>query len=93
MSGRKVLQRSGNIPEYNLALVGALGVGKSALTVKYITRRFIMEYDPDIGESSRGVVRPRYRCVAVCAEYTAANTPRSELTYLTQSQWLIPLPR
>ncbi|KAL5004577.1 hypothetical protein ScPMuIL_018033 [Solemya velum] len=51
MSGRKVLQRSGNIPEYNLALVGALGVGKSALTVKYITRRFIMEYDPDIEDT------------------------------------------
>lgn len=34
--------------EYNLVLLGALGVGKSALTVKYITKRFIMEYDPFI---------------------------------------------
>lgn len=41
MSGRK---RS----EYNIVLLGALGVGKSALTVKYITKRFIMEYDPYI---------------------------------------------
>ncbi|KAK3778063.1 hypothetical protein RRG08_044679 [Elysia crispata] len=48
MSGRKVFHRNGNSPEFNLALVGALGVGKSALTVKYITRRFIMEYDPDL---------------------------------------------
>ncbi|KAL4228264.1 Ras-like protein member 12 [Mactra antiquata] len=40
MSGRK--------REYNIVLLGALGVGKSALTVKYITKRFIMEYDPYI---------------------------------------------
>lgn len=48
MSGRRALHRNGNSPEFNLALVGALGVGKSAMTVKYITRRFIMEYDPDL---------------------------------------------
>ncbi|KAK7116198.1 ras-like protein family member 12 [Littorina saxatilis] len=39
---------NGSPPEYNIAIVGALGVGKSALTVKYITKRFIMEYDPDL---------------------------------------------
>ncbi|CAL1526119.1 unnamed protein product [Lymnaea stagnalis] len=48
MSGRKAFQRNGATPEFKMALVGALGVGKSALTVKYITRRFIMEYDPDL---------------------------------------------
>ncbi|XP_071097487.1 ras-like protein family member 12 [Haliotis cracherodii] len=49
MSGRgKVFHRNGGAPEYNIALVGSLGVGKSALTVKYITKRFIMEYDPDL---------------------------------------------
>uniref|UniRef100_A0A2C9JMZ3 small monomeric GTPase n=1 Tax=Biomphalaria glabrata TaxID=6526 RepID=A0A2C9JMZ3_BIOGL len=48
MSGRRVFHRNGASPEFNIALVGALGVGKSALTVKYITRRFIMEYDPDL---------------------------------------------
>ncbi|KAK3603110.1 hypothetical protein CHS0354_027894 [Potamilus streckersoni] len=51
MSGRKPFQKNGTIPEYNIALVGQLGVGKSALTVKYITRRFIMEYDPDIEDT------------------------------------------
>ncbi|XP_046389098.1 ras-like protein family member 12 [Ischnura elegans] len=30
----------------NVALVGAIGCGKSALTVRYITKRFINEYDP-----------------------------------------------
>ncbi|KAH3857927.1 ras-like protein family member 12 [Dreissena polymorpha] len=34
--------------EYNIVILGALGVGKSALTVKYMTKRFIMEYDPFI---------------------------------------------
>nr|CAG4644320.1 EOG090X0DZ9 [Lepidurus arcticus] len=37
--------------EVNIALVGALGSGKSALTVKYITRRFINEYDPDLEDT------------------------------------------
>lgn len=50
MSGRRTVgqQRFNGPPEYNIAIVGALGVGKSALTVKYITKRFIMEYDPDL---------------------------------------------
>ncbi|XP_076329516.1 ras-like protein family member 12 isoform X2 [Tachypleus tridentatus] len=38
-------------PEVNIALLGALGVGKSALTVKYITKRFISEYDPDLEDT------------------------------------------
>ncbi|XP_052792818.1 ras-like protein family member 12 [Mya arenaria] len=41
MSGRRK-------QEFNIVLLGAVGVGKSALTVKFITRRFIMEYDPSI---------------------------------------------
>lgn len=51
MSGKKSLQRNGSSPEINIALLGSLGVGKSALTVKYITKRFIMEYDPDIEDT------------------------------------------
>lgn len=43
---------SGQAPiEVNVAIVGALGVGKSAITVKYITRRFIGEYDPDLEDT------------------------------------------
>jgi len=37
--------------EVNLVLIGELGSGKSALTVKYITRRFINEYDPDLEDT------------------------------------------
>ncbi|XP_033120766.1 ras-like protein family member 12 isoform X2 [Anneissia japonica] len=36
------------LPEFKIALLGCLGVGKSALTVKFITKRFINEYDPTL---------------------------------------------
>lgn len=29
MSGRKAFHRNGNVPEFNFAIVGALGAGKS----------------------------------------------------------------
>ncbi|KAM4744084.1 ras-like protein family member 12 [Anableps anableps] len=32
--------------ECNLVLLGVMGCGKSALTVKFLTKRFISEYDP-----------------------------------------------
>ena len=35
--------------EVYIALVGSLGVGKSALMVKYITKRFIGEYSSEYG--------------------------------------------
>lgn len=34
--------------DFHLALLGEVGVGKSALTVKYITKRYINEYDPTL---------------------------------------------
>ena len=36
-----------------VAVVGASEVGKSALTVRYLTKRFIGEYRSDTGESGR----------------------------------------
>ncbi|XP_067145272.1 ras-like protein family member 12 isoform X1 [Centruroides vittatus] len=49
MSGRRTpTGPSVSLPEINLAILGSLGVGKSALTVKYITKRFINEYDPEL---------------------------------------------
>nr|KAF6486950.1 RAS like family 12 [Rousettus aegyptiacus] len=38
--------------EVNLAILGRRGAGKSALTVKFLTRRFISEYDPNLGKKS-----------------------------------------
>ncbi|XP_071488473.1 ras-like protein family member 12 [Diadema setosum] len=52
MTSRNIRHRSngtvGMIPECKIALLGSPGVGKSALTVKFITRRFINEYDPTL---------------------------------------------
>lgn len=37
--------------EVNLAILGRRGAGKSALTVKFLTRRFISEYDPNLEDT------------------------------------------
>ena len=39
--------------EYKLVVVGAGGVGKSALTVQFIQSTFLVEYDPTIEDSYR----------------------------------------
>ena len=38
--------------EINIALAGPINSGKSAMTVRYLTRRYIGGYDPNIGASS-----------------------------------------
>ncbi|CAL8404640.1 unnamed protein product [Boreogadus saida] len=36
------------LAECNLVVLGVMGSGKSALTVKFLTKRFISEYDPNL---------------------------------------------
>merc|ERR1712233_53490 len=43
----------GTMTEYKLVVVGAGGVGKSALTIQLIQNHFIDEYDPTIEDSYR----------------------------------------
>ncbi|XP_077869828.1 ras-related and estrogen-regulated growth inhibitor-like protein [Saccoglossus kowalevskii] len=38
-------KKSSNVTDVRIAFVGTLGVGKSALTVRFLTRRFIGEYE------------------------------------------------
>ncbi|KRX20803.1 Ras-like protein family member 12, partial [Trichinella nelsoni] len=38
------------INEIHIAIIGANGSGKSALTVKFMTKRYIGEYDPNMGK-------------------------------------------
>lgn len=45
--------------EYKLVVVGAGGVGKSALTIQLIQNHFVDEYDPTIE------VKKRYACMHV----------------------------
>ncbi|CAF96309.1 unnamed protein product [Tetraodon nigroviridis] len=40
-------------PEVKLAVFGRAGVGKSALVVRFLTRRFIWEYDPTLESTYR----------------------------------------
>ncbi|XP_077565421.1 ras-related and estrogen-regulated growth inhibitor [Stigmatopora nigra] len=40
-------------PEVKLAVLGRAGVGKSALVVRFLTRRFIWEYDPTLESTYR----------------------------------------
>lgn len=48
--------------EYKLVVVGAGGVGKSALTIQLIQNHFVDEYDPtiEVSGSGHGV------CLSVC---------------------------
>ncbi|KAM9640138.1 ras-like protein family member 12 isoform 1-T1 [Morphnus guianensis] len=39
------------LAECNLAILGCRGAGKSALTVKFLTKRFISEYDPNLEDT------------------------------------------
>ncbi|XP_006628829.1 ras-like protein family member 12 [Lepisosteus oculatus] len=39
------------LQECNIAILGITGSGKSALTVKFLTKRFISEYDPNLEDT------------------------------------------
>ncbi|XP_050934188.1 ras-like protein family member 12 isoform X3 [Lates calcarifer] len=76
--------------ECNLVLLGVLGCGKSALTVKFLTKRFISEYDPHLEDiySSEEIVDQQpvtvrvmdtcdQRCVlSVCVKEGPMNSER-----------------
>jgi GTPase KRas protein len=42
-----------NVSEYKIVVLGAGGVGKSALTIRLVTENFLDEYDPTIEDSYR----------------------------------------
>lgn len=48
-----VISRNSIMTEYKLVVVGAGGVGKSALTIQLIQNHFVDEYDPTIEDSYR----------------------------------------
>jgi small GTP-binding protein len=47
------MEKKDQIEEYKIAVVGAGGVGKSAITVQYIQNVFVQDYDPTIEDSYR----------------------------------------
>lgn len=58
LSSLKNHQSTASLPkeEVNVVLLGKQSVGKSALVVKYLTKRFICEYDPFLG------LNPKHFC-------------------------------
>ena len=40
-------------PEYQVVMLGAQGVGKSALTLKFVSDKFLTDYDPTLEDSYR----------------------------------------
>ncbi|TKC40631.1 hypothetical protein EI555_014050 [Monodon monoceros] len=69
--------------EVNLAILGRRGVGKSALTVKFLTRRFISEYDPNLEDTYSSEETVDHQSVHLRVMDTAdLDTPRNCERYL-----------
>lgn len=65
--------------EYKLVVVGAGGVGKSALTIQLIQNHFVDEYDPTI-EVSSSVHMFRYGSFALRCKPKACSPWSQDLT-------------
>ncbi|XP_043326724.1 ras-like protein family member 12 isoform X2 [Cervus canadensis] len=69
--------------EVNLAILGRRGAGKSALTVKFLTRRFISEYDPNLEDTYSSEETVDHQPVHLRVMDTAdLDTPRNCERYL-----------
>uniref|UniRef100_A0A8I3PMI0 Mitochondrial methionyl-tRNA formyltransferase n=1 Tax=Canis lupus familiaris TaxID=9615 RepID=A0A8I3PMI0_CANLF len=69
--------------EVNLAILGRRGAGKSALTVKFLTRRFISEYDPNLEDTYSSEETVDHQPVHLRVMDTAdPDTPRNCERYL-----------
>ncbi|XP_007532414.1 ras-like protein family member 12 isoform X2 [Erinaceus europaeus] len=69
--------------EVNLAVLGRRGVGKSALTVKFLTKRFISEYDPNLEDTYSSEETVDHQPVLLRVMDTAdPDTPRNCERYL-----------
>ncbi|XP_062062117.1 ras-like protein family member 12 isoform X2 [Lepus europaeus] len=69
--------------EVNLAILGRRGAGKSALTVKFLTKRFISEYDPNLEDTYSSEETVDHQAVHLRVMDTAdPDTPRNCERYL-----------
>ncbi|XP_074222427.1 ras-like protein family member 12 isoform X2 [Camelus bactrianus] len=69
--------------EVNLAILGRRGAGKSALTVKFLTRRFISEYDPNLEDTYSSEETVDHQPIHLRVMDTAdLDTPRNCERYL-----------
>ncbi|XP_034040319.1 ras-like protein family member 12 [Thalassophryne amazonica] len=77
--------------ECNLVLLGVMGSGKSALTVKFLTKRFISEYDPHLEDiySSEEVVDQQLVVVKVMDTYDQDGPVNTERYLSWASAFLV----
>ncbi|ERE75718.1 ras-like protein family member 12-like protein [Cricetulus griseus] len=68
--------------EVNLAILGRRGAGKSALTVKFLTKRFISEYDPNLEPPQLKEEGPPISCELQSMGPEVEDTPRNCERYL-----------
>ncbi|CAI5439441.1 unnamed protein product [Caenorhabditis angaria] len=75
--------RSTNAPrEIHVALVGMSGSGKSAVAVKYITKRFIGEYDSTLEDTYCRQETVGGQCMMVWLMDTVENAARDEMRWI-----------
>lgn len=86
-SSIKSQQSTGSLPkeEVNVVLLGKQSVGKSALVVKYLTKRFICEYDPFLGQSARVSFAEMHRRCALQRTHTGSPTSSISKKCLSKS--------
>ncbi|EDO43087.1 predicted protein [Nematostella vectensis] len=76
MRRRRASFSNQNVKNVRIVIFGKDGVGKSALTVRFITRRFIGEYDPCLEASYRHHLTVHGQYIAMDVVDTAGkNTP------------------
>ncbi|CAB3407005.1 unnamed protein product [Caenorhabditis bovis] len=71
------------LKEFHVALVGMSGSGKSAIAVKYITKRFIAEYDSTLEDTYCRQETIAGHCVMVWIMDTVENAARDEMRWIT----------
>ncbi|XP_020839147.1 ras-like protein family member 12 isoform X1 [Phascolarctos cinereus] len=76
-----------SISEVNVAILGCRGAGKSALTVKFLTKRFISEYDPNLEDTYTSEETVDQQPVLLRVMDTAdQDVPRNCKRYLSWAQ-------
>merc|ERR1712159_890627 len=74
--------------EEKIVVLGAGGVGKSALTIQLVTGNFLQEYDPTIEDSYRTTVKINYKGEERNALLDILDTAGQEEFQSMQDTWM-----
>ena len=70
--------------DYKVVVLGSGGVGKSALTIRFVTDNFLEDYDPTIEDSYRKQISVDEECARLDILDTAGQEEYSSM----QDQWI-----